>query len=90
MALSLLTCCVWKEDVQLPWWGMILAFALAFIVTLPIGIIQATTNQLFVVVLVLLVRSVLLLLLVVYFDHFLLFYVVSRASPFGFVCCFAG
>jgi hypothetical protein len=30
---------------QLPWWGMLFAFALAFVVTLPIGVIQATTNQ---------------------------------------------
>ncbi|KAK7860068.1 oligopeptide transporter 3 [Quercus suber] len=45
IAVSLLLCFVWKEDVQLPWWGMLFAFALAFIVTLPIGIIQATTNQ---------------------------------------------
>lgn len=45
MALSLLMVFVWKKDVQLPWWGMLLAFFLAFIVTLPIGVIQATTNQ---------------------------------------------
>lgn len=45
IALSLLMSLVWKEDVQLPWWGMLFAFALAFIVTLPIGVIQATTNQ---------------------------------------------
>ncbi|GAB2210968.1 hypothetical protein Droror1_Dr00016258 [Drosera rotundifolia] len=44
-ALSLLMSFVYKEDVQLPWWGMLLAFTLAFTVTLPIGIIQATTNQ---------------------------------------------
>ncbi|KAJ6823680.1 oligopeptide transporter 3 [Iris pallida] len=42
---SLLLSFVWKEDVQLPWWGMLFAFGLAWIVTLPIGIIQATTNQ---------------------------------------------
>lgn len=36
---------VWKDDVQLPWWGMLFAFAMAWIVTLPIGVIQATTNQ---------------------------------------------
>ncbi|GFZ03337.1 oligopeptide transporter [Actinidia rufa] len=45
VALSLLMSFVWKEDVQLPWWGMLFAFALAFVVTLPIGVIQATTNQ---------------------------------------------
>ncbi|KAL0443052.1 UNVERIFIED_CONTAM: Oligopeptide transporter 3 [Sesamum latifolium] len=42
---SLLMSFVWKEDVQLPWWGMLFAFGLAWIVTLPIGVIQATTNQ---------------------------------------------
>ncbi|XP_051125586.1 oligopeptide transporter 3 [Andrographis paniculata] len=45
IALSLMMCFVWKNDVQLPWWGMLFAFALAWIVTLPIGVIQATTNQ---------------------------------------------
>ncbi|PHT57282.1 hypothetical protein CQW23_05768 [Capsicum baccatum] len=45
IALSLLMCFVWKKDVQLPWWGMLFAFGLTFIVTLPIGVIQATTNQ---------------------------------------------
>ncbi|KAE8796226.1 Oligopeptide transporter 3 [Hordeum vulgare] len=29
----LLMCFVWKEQVQLPWWGMLFAFALAFVVT---------------------------------------------------------
>jgi len=36
---------VWKTDVQLPWWGMLFAFGLTFVVTLPVGVIQATTNQ---------------------------------------------
>ncbi|CAL1352075.1 unnamed protein product [Linum trigynum] len=45
VVLSLIMSFVWKADVQLPWWGMIFAFVLAFIVTLPIGVIQATTNQ---------------------------------------------
>ena len=45
IALSLLMSFVWKEDVQLRWWGMLFAFGLAWLVTLPIGIIQATTNQ---------------------------------------------
>lgn len=43
--LSLTVSFVWKEEVQLPWWGMLFAFALAWIVTLPVGVIQATTNQ---------------------------------------------
>ncbi|KAK6149634.1 hypothetical protein DH2020_017159 [Rehmannia glutinosa] len=45
IALSLMMSFVWKEDVQLPWWGMLFAFVLAWVVTLPIGVIQATTNQ---------------------------------------------
>lgn len=45
MALSVVMAFVWKSDVQLPWWGMLFAFGLAFVVTLPIGVIQATTNQ---------------------------------------------
>ncbi|KAI3868609.1 hypothetical protein MKX03_013119 [Papaver bracteatum] len=45
MAFALLTSFVWKKDIQLPWWGMLFAFVLAWIVTLPIGVIEATTNQ---------------------------------------------
>lgn len=45
IVLSLLMSFVWKKDVQLLWWGMLFAFGLAWIVTLPIGVIQATTNQ---------------------------------------------
>ncbi|KAL5724255.1 Oligopeptide transporter 3 [Ranunculus cassubicifolius] len=45
VVISLLLSFVWKEEVQLPWWGMLFAFGLAWLVTLPIGIIQATTNQ---------------------------------------------
>lgn len=45
IALSLVLCFVWGDVVQLPWWGFLFAFALAWLVTLPIGVIQATTNQ---------------------------------------------
>ncbi|KAH1055560.1 hypothetical protein J1N35_033625 [Gossypium stocksii] len=45
IVLSLMMSFVYKKEVQLPWWGMLFAFALAWIVTLPIGVIQATTNQ---------------------------------------------
>ncbi|XP_063942469.1 oligopeptide transporter 3 isoform X7 [Daucus carota subsp. sativus] len=44
-ALSILMSFVRKKDEQLPWWGMLLAFFLAWIVTLPAGVIQAITNQ---------------------------------------------
>lgn len=45
IVLSLVMSFVWKDEVQLPWWGMLFAFGLAWVVTLPIGVIQATTNQ---------------------------------------------
>lgn len=33
------------KQLQLPWWGLILACFIALFFTLPIGIIQATTNS---------------------------------------------
>ncbi|MCO5597883.1 hypothetical protein L7F22_051968 [Adiantum nelumboides] len=45
VALSIVVCVVFKEEVQLPWWGLLLACVLAAIFTLPIGVIVATTNQ---------------------------------------------
>ncbi|KAK8587265.1 hypothetical protein V6N13_086259 [Hibiscus sabdariffa] len=45
LALILFTCEYYKETLQLPWWGVLLACAIAFFFTLPIGIIAATTNQ---------------------------------------------
>lgn len=43
--LSLLVCEGFGKQIQLPWWGLILACGLAFLCTLPIGIIQALTSQ---------------------------------------------
>jgi hypothetical protein len=45
VTVSLLLCTVLKREVQLPWWGLIFACGMAFIFTLPISIITATTNQ---------------------------------------------
>lgn len=45
LALSLVVCIIWEDDVQLLWWGVLLACAIAAFFTLPIGIITATTNQ---------------------------------------------
>ncbi|XP_022975803.1 oligopeptide transporter 4-like [Cucurbita maxima] len=45
IAASLALCIFLKKEVQLPWWGLLFAAALAFIFTLPISIITATTNQ---------------------------------------------
>ncbi|KAI3991976.1 hypothetical protein MKX01_001846 [Papaver californicum] len=42
---SLLLCTVLKNQVQMPWWGLLFSCGLAFIFTLPISIITATTNQ---------------------------------------------
>ncbi|PHT50877.1 Oligopeptide transporter 6 [Capsicum baccatum] len=44
-ALSLLLCTVLKSEIQLPWWALIFACMIALIFTLPISIIQATTNN---------------------------------------------
>ncbi|CAA0814028.1 Oligopeptide transporter 1 [Striga hermonthica] len=43
--LSLWACEGFGKQLQLPWWGLILACAMALFFTLPIGIIQATTNK---------------------------------------------
>ncbi|XP_058085491.1 oligopeptide transporter 7-like [Magnolia sinica] len=45
IAVTLLACWYYNYQLQLPWWGVLLACAIAFIFTLPIGIITATTNQ---------------------------------------------
>ncbi|AQK80141.1 Oligopeptide transporter 7 [Zea mays] len=42
---TMLTCEYYIEQLQLPWWGVLLACALAIFYTLPIGILKATTNQ---------------------------------------------
>ncbi|KAL3614823.1 oligopeptide transporter [Castilleja foliolosa] len=43
--LALWACEGFDKQLQLPWWGLIMACAMAMFFTLPIGIIQATTNQ---------------------------------------------
>ncbi|XP_031383463.1 oligopeptide transporter 4-like [Punica granatum] len=42
---SLAMCIFMKDQIQMPWWGLIFASALAFVFTLPVSIITATTNQ---------------------------------------------
>ncbi|PON40112.1 Tetrapeptide transporter, partial [Parasponia andersonii] len=44
-ALSVFACEGFGKQLQLPWWGLLLACGIAFFFTLPIGIIQATTNM---------------------------------------------
>ncbi|XP_050376831.1 oligopeptide transporter 7-like isoform X1 [Argentina anserina] len=45
IALTIFTCEYYNEQLQLPWWGVLLACAIAILFTLPIGIITAITNQ---------------------------------------------
>ncbi|XP_041016305.1 oligopeptide transporter 4-like, partial [Juglans microcarpa x Juglans regia] len=45
LAVSLALCIFLNDQVQMPWWGLLFAAAIAFIFTLPISIITATTNQ---------------------------------------------
>ncbi|XP_019156058.1 PREDICTED: oligopeptide transporter 4-like [Ipomoea nil] len=45
IAVSLALCIFLNDEVQMPYWGLIFAAALAFMFTLPISIITATTNQ---------------------------------------------
>ncbi|KAK2632988.1 hypothetical protein EUGRSUZ_L00777 [Eucalyptus grandis] len=42
---TIFTCQYFKDQLQLPWWGVLLACALALFFTLPVGVITATTNQ---------------------------------------------
>uniref|UniRef100_A0A7N0TN61 Oligopeptide transporter 4 n=3 Tax=Kalanchoe fedtschenkoi TaxID=63787 RepID=A0A7N0TN61_KALFE len=44
-AVSLVACIFLNDEVQMPWWALIFACAMAFVFTLPISIITATTNQ---------------------------------------------
>lgn len=45
IALIMFACNYYADILQLPWWGVLLACAIAIAFTLPIGIISATTNQ---------------------------------------------
>ncbi|XP_073058093.1 oligopeptide transporter 7-like [Primulina eburnea] len=42
---TLLICHYYNDQLQLPWWGFLLACVIAFSFTLPVGVITATTNQ---------------------------------------------
>lgn len=44
-AVSLFACEGFNRQLQLPYWGVVLAIALAFVFTLPVGVIAAITNQ---------------------------------------------
>ena len=45
VGLAIFACEGFGKQLQLPWWGVLMACGIAFFFTLPIGIIQATTNQ---------------------------------------------
>lgn len=45
IALTIFSCEYYNDQLQLPWWGVLLACAIAIFFTLPIGIITAITNQ---------------------------------------------
>ncbi|KAE9597886.1 putative oligopeptide transporter, OPT superfamily [Lupinus albus] len=42
---TIFICEYYNDQLQLPWWGVVLACAIAISFTLPVGIIRATTNQ---------------------------------------------
>lgn len=45
IAATVFACEYYNDQLQLPWWGVLLACAIAITFTLPIGIITAITNQ---------------------------------------------
>ncbi|XP_057496624.1 oligopeptide transporter 4-like [Actinidia eriantha] len=45
IAVSLVLCMFMNDQVQMPWWGLPFASIIAFIFTLPISVITATTNM---------------------------------------------
>ncbi|XAR73038.1 hypothetical protein NMG60_11019890 [Bertholletia excelsa] len=45
LAVSLVLCIFFNNEVQLPWWGLLFACFMAFAFTLPVSIITATTNK---------------------------------------------
>lgn len=45
IALTIFACEYYNDQLQLPWWGVLLACTIAIFFTLPIGTITAITNQ---------------------------------------------
>ncbi|KAG0591869.1 hypothetical protein KC19_1G207800 [Ceratodon purpureus] len=45
LALSVVGAEVYKEQLQLPWWGVLMGFAIATVFALPFGVLVATANQ---------------------------------------------
>ena len=45
LVLSFYACEGFDKQLQLPWWGLLLACGMALFFTLPFGVIKATTNK---------------------------------------------
>ncbi|KAG4402886.1 hypothetical protein GLYMA_02G301800v4 [Glycine max] len=45
IVVALITCEGFGKQLQLPWWGVLMSLVIALVFTLPIGVIQATTNM---------------------------------------------
>lgn len=45
IGLAILACEYYNDQLQLRWWGVLFACAIALFFTLPLGVIAATTNQ---------------------------------------------
>lgn len=45
ISVTIFACEYYIDQLQLPWWGVLLACTVAIIFTLPIGILTAITNQ---------------------------------------------
>ncbi|KAF3440308.1 hypothetical protein FNV43_RR18592 [Rhamnella rubrinervis] len=45
LAVTIFTCHYYNDQLQLKWWGVLLACGLALFFTLPVAVIKATTNQ---------------------------------------------
>ncbi|KAF5201856.1 Oligopeptide transporter [Thalictrum thalictroides] len=45
LVLVMVACVCYKEQLQLPWWGVLAAFCVALVYILPVGILTATTGQ---------------------------------------------
>jgi len=44
VVMALVACEGFGKQLQLPWWGILLSLTIALVFSLPIGVIQATTN----------------------------------------------
>ncbi|XP_057743795.1 oligopeptide transporter 7-like [Arachis stenosperma] len=45
IVVTIFVCEYYNDQLQLPWWGVVLACVVAISFTLPVGVIRATTNQ---------------------------------------------